>query len=139
MHGKTQRNEVHGMSFIETHECRFFLRDSGAAIMYRQHLFHRHIHTHERDEFLHGGGLCSARTALSGCFLAVLASLRAGNVLTWLCTQKLISKMDQLTNLPVFKSIQISLACQACIDAEKTHEWWVYVWRMVWFLLFSHG
>lgn len=39
-------------------------------------------------------------------------------------TQKLISKMDQLTNLPVFKSIQISLACQACIDAEKTHEWY---------------
>ena len=37
--------------------------------------------------------------------------------------QKLISKMDQLTNMPVFKSIQISLACQACIDAEKTHEW----------------
>ena len=40
--------------------------------------------------------------------------------------QKLISKMDQLTNLPVFKSIQISLACQACIDAEKTHEWYVF-------------
>ena len=36
--------------------------------------------------------------------------------------QKLISKVDQLTNMPVFKSIQISLACQACIDAEKTHE-----------------
>ena len=34
--------------------------------------------------------------------------------------------MDQLTNLPVFKSIQISLACQACIDAEKTHEWYVF-------------
>jgi len=33
--------------------------------------------------------------------------------------------MDQLTNLPVFKSIQISLACQACIDAEKAHEWCV--------------
>jgi len=35
---------------------------------------------------------------------------------------KLISKMDLLTNKPVFKSIQIALACQACIDAEKTHE-----------------
>ena len=41
--------------------------------------------------------------------------------------QKLISKMDQLTNLPVFKSIQISLACQACIDAEKAHEWYVFL------------
>lgn len=35
---------------------------------------------------------------------------------------KLISKIDLLTNKPVFKSIQISLACQQCIDAEKTHE-----------------
>lgn len=35
---------------------------------------------------------------------------------------KLISKVDLLTNKPVFKSIQISLACQQCIDAEKTHE-----------------
>ena len=35
---------------------------------------------------------------------------------------KLISKVDPLTNLPVFKSIQIQLACQACIDAEKAHE-----------------
>lgn len=35
---------------------------------------------------------------------------------------KLISKTDPLTNLPVFKSIQIQLACQACIDAEKAHE-----------------
>ena len=43
---------------------------------------------------------------------------------TWLMMQKLISKMDQLKNMPVFKSIQISLACQACIDAEKTHEWY---------------
>ena len=35
---------------------------------------------------------------------------------------KLISKVDPLTNLPVLKSIQIQLACQACIDAEKAHE-----------------
>ena len=35
---------------------------------------------------------------------------------------KLISKVDLLTNKPVFKSIQISLACQQCIDAEKAHE-----------------
>ena len=48
-------------------------------------------------------------------------------MLTSVDSQKLISKMDSLTNLQVFKSIQISLACQACIDAEKTHEWYVYV------------
>ena len=30
--------------------------------------------------------------------------------------------MDPQTQLPVFKSIQIQLACQACIDAEKAHE-----------------
>ena len=35
---------------------------------------------------------------------------------------KLISKVDPLSHLPVFKSIQIQLACQACIDAEKAHE-----------------
>ena len=35
---------------------------------------------------------------------------------------KLISKLDPQTQLPVFKSIQIQLACQACIDAEKAHE-----------------
>ena len=35
---------------------------------------------------------------------------------------KLISKVDPLSHLPVFKSIQIQLACQACIDAEQAHE-----------------
>lgn len=35
---------------------------------------------------------------------------------------KLISKQDPLTGLPMFKSVQIQLACQACIEAEKAHE-----------------
>jgi hypothetical protein len=35
---------------------------------------------------------------------------------------KLISKFDPLTNKPMFKSVQIQLACQACIDAERAHE-----------------
>lgn len=32
---------------------------------------------------------------------------------------KLISKIDPLTGLPVFKSCQIQLACQQCLDNEK--------------------
>lgn len=32
---------------------------------------------------------------------------------------KLISKIDPLTQQPVFKSVQIQLACQQCIDNEK--------------------
>jgi len=32
---------------------------------------------------------------------------------------KLIGKVDPLTNQPVFKSVQIQLACQQCIDNEK--------------------
>lgn len=32
---------------------------------------------------------------------------------------KLISKIDPLTNEPVFKSIQIQLACQKCIDEVR--------------------
>ena len=35
---------------------------------------------------------------------------------------KLISKMDPLSGKPVFKSIQIQLACQACQDSEKAFE-----------------
>ena len=35
---------------------------------------------------------------------------------------KLISKIDPVTLHPVFKAIQIQLACQACQDAEKTFE-----------------
>jgi hypothetical protein len=35
---------------------------------------------------------------------------------------KLISKIDPISNLPIFKAIQIQLACQACQDAEKTSE-----------------
>jgi len=32
---------------------------------------------------------------------------------------KLIGKVDPLTSQPVFKSVQIQLACQSCIDNEK--------------------
>ena len=35
---------------------------------------------------------------------------------------KLISKVDPMTHKPIFKSVQIQLACQACIDAERAHE-----------------
>lgn len=35
---------------------------------------------------------------------------------------KLISKIDPLTNQPVFKSCQIQLACQQCIENEKGYE-----------------
>lgn len=35
---------------------------------------------------------------------------------------KLISKVDPVTNQPLFKSVQIQLACQKCIDAERGHE-----------------
>lgn len=35
---------------------------------------------------------------------------------------KLISKVDPLTNTPMFRAIQIQLACAACIAAEKAHE-----------------
>ena len=35
---------------------------------------------------------------------------------------KLISKQDPLTLKPMFKAIQIQLACSACIKAEKSHE-----------------
>ena len=35
---------------------------------------------------------------------------------------KLISKVDPVSNTPLFKSVQIQLACQACIDAERGHE-----------------
>lgn len=35
---------------------------------------------------------------------------------------KLISKVDPGTNQPLFKSVQIQLACQKCIDAERGHE-----------------
>lgn len=35
---------------------------------------------------------------------------------------KLISKVDPLTLEPVFKAIQIQLACQACQDAEKSFD-----------------
>lgn len=35
---------------------------------------------------------------------------------------KLISKVDPVTNEPLFKSVQIQLACQKCIDAERGHE-----------------
>jgi len=61
----------------------------------------------------------SHRTRISGntCFIAISTLTSEMNFYT-----KLISKIDMLTNKPVFKSIQISLACQACIDAEKTHE-----------------
>ena len=34
---------------------------------------------------------------------------------------KLISKVDPLTNTKMFKAIQIQLACQSCINAEKAH------------------
>lgn len=33
---------------------------------------------------------------------------------------KLISKVDPLTSQPLFRAIQIQLACQACQDAEKS-------------------
>jgi len=45
--------------------------------MYRQHFVHRHIHTHERDEFLHG------RAAV--CFLNCL-------VVDWSC----FSRCDEM-------------------------------------------
>ncbi len=35
---------------------------------------------------------------------------------------KLISKVDPLTNTPMFRAIQIQLACAACIAEEKAHE-----------------
>jgi len=35
---------------------------------------------------------------------------------------KLISKVDPVTQQPLFKSVQIQLACQKCIDAERGHE-----------------
>ena len=35
---------------------------------------------------------------------------------------KLIGKIDPVSNAPLFKSVQIQLACQACIDAERGHE-----------------
>lgn len=53
----------------------------------------------------------------NACFIAISTLTSEMNFYT-----KLISKIDPLTSLPVFKSIQIQLACEACIDAEKAHE-----------------
>jgi len=90
--------------------------------MHWQYVIYCDFDPHQRDELLHGVCMCVKMT------IAVHRSKTCGDY-SFHSAQKLISKMDLLTNLPVFKSIQISLACQACIDAEKTHEWYLCVFR----------
>lgn len=58
--------------------------------------------------------LCASRNA---SFIAISTLTNDMNFYT-----KLISKVDPVTNQPLFKSVQIQLACQKCIDAERGHE-----------------
>ena len=89
--------------------CRFFLRDVSIAFIWPVFVV---LYWHSwRDRV--APLLCIGTTS----FVAISTLTSDMNFYT-----KLISKMDPLTNIPVFKSIQIQLACQACIDAEKAHE-----------------
>jgi len=122
------RNLIVRLTHKLSHTHRILLRDGCTTALHREYVLHCDFDSDQRNELLHGA-LCVWTHARhkrairrTDCFIT--QKTRLPEALTCGNTQKLISKMDQLTNLPVFKSIQISLACQACIDAEKTHEWY---------------
>ena len=109
-------------------QLRVLLRDCCAALVrgvcvallfqMRRHTHthtHTHAHTHTRTH-TH----THAHTRRNTSFIAISTLTSEMNFYT-----KLISKIDPLTSLPVFKSCQIQLACQQCLDNEKV-SWGYY-------------
>jgi hypothetical protein len=96
---------------------RIFLRDRRAAALHRSTPYSLHAPKNPRNRQDHPKNSHLPATAGNTSFIAISTLTTELNFYS-----KLISKVDPLTNTPMFRAIQIQLACAACIAAEKAHE-----------------